>query len=111
MKKILKVLLKSFFFVPAIFVTLFVIVLYSPGIPVNIWIMLTSLWGTGFILSFNKFLGSSLGIIFSIIVFLNQEELWMPIDLTPYIIAIIIYYLVCGYLVYKYNKSHKHNIH
>lgn len=111
MKKILQVLLKSLFFVPAILLTFFVIVLYSPSIPLGIWIMLASLWGTGFILSLNKFWGSSLGIVFAIIILIYEESLWMPISLTPYIIAMIIYYAVCGFLVFKHNKRNKNKIH
>ena len=101
MKKIANIIYKVIFFIPAIWVTFIIMVLYSPTLSVDKWIILAILWGSGFILSLNKVWGSCLGIALAIILLVVEESLWMPISLTPYLIAIIIYYAMCSFIVFR----------
>lgn len=99
--------LKVLYFLPAIIGTFLIIVLYAPNIPVSLLFTLVFLWIGSGLLAFNCTIGAICGLISAIVLLFIMDGEYMHIDITPYMVAYIIFYLGCGVIVFKGNKKRK----
>ncbi len=99
--KIMKMLLKSTLFIPAIIGTFMIVFLFAPRIPFLLLITLILLWLGSGLLAFNKVCGGVVGLMSPIIFLITTQGQHMHVNPTPYSIMYMIFYVICGFLVFR----------
>ncbi len=102
---IIKMLLKLILFIPAIIGTFMIVVLYAPNIPLSLLITLILLWLGSGLLAFNRYIGGFVGIMSPVLLLIIMQGEFMHINPTPYSIMYMVFYAVCGFIVFKTNKN------
>lgn len=102
---IIKLLLKAILFVPAIIGTFLIVVLYAPRIPLLLLITLLLLWVGSGLLAFNKVIGGVVGTMSPILLLIIMGGQHMHVNPTPYSIIYMIFYAICGFIVFRANKN------
>lgn len=98
---------KLYFFIPAIFSTVFTVViglLIGGAVPLwYAWVLL--MWGSGILLSKGAVWGSILGILPGIhIIYMSTQYTGQVINELPIGLVLVVYYLICGIVVWKQKK-------
>lgn len=100
---------KTLFYIPAIVSVIFYGAVALIGIgsisPVVIaWIALFCI--SGFIMGKGRFLGALFGMLPAIyIIYMGSQETGQVFKETPIGIAVLLFYLVCGYIVYRKTRN------
>ena len=102
--KIIKIMLKAILFIPAIIGTFLIVVLYAPNIPLLLLITLLLLWAGSGLLAFNKAIGGVVGIMSPALLLLIMHGEFMHVNPTPYSIVYMIFYAICGFVVFRANR-------
>ncbi|WNF38882.1 hypothetical protein RJD24_10865 [Bacillaceae bacterium IKA-2] len=102
---------KIIFYIPAIiFAILYGVVAISNigAISPIVVVWLALFFFSGFILNKNVFWGSLLGTLPAIhLIYMGTQETGQIINEIPIGIVILIFYIICGYFVYRNNKKSK----
>lgn len=101
-------LLKIILFMPAIIGTYIITVLYGPTIPISLIFTFVFLWIGSELLAFNKVIGSVIGIMSPVLLLIIMHGEYMHVDHIPYSILYIVFYIVCGFIIYRNNKKRTH---
>ncbi|MFI3227724.1 MAG: hypothetical protein R3Y09_10020 [Clostridia bacterium] len=99
--KIIKILLKAILFVPAIIGTFMIVVLYAPRIPFLLLMTLLLLWVGSGLLALSKPIGGLVGIMSPILLLIIMQGEHMHVNPMPYAVMYMVFYAVCGFLVFK----------
>lgn len=102
--KIINMLFSIMLFVPAIIGIFFIVVLYSPNIPITLVFTLLFLWCGSGLLALNKAIGAISGIMSPILLLIIMQDEFMHVNPTVYTILYMVFYAVCGLIVFKRNK-------
>lgn len=108
-----KTILKLLYFAPAILVTAFMLWVGFENIirldgPYWIYVIVATFWISGALLSLKKWYGGVIALIIPIGDCIYAQSGFaghMHIDTLPYIIGLAVFYIVCGYIVYKTNNK------
>ncbi|MUV38941.1 hypothetical protein JNUCC1_02813 [Lentibacillus sp. JNUCC-1] len=101
---------RSLFFIPAVIFTVLygavaildTITAVSPV--VLVWLALFFI--SGFLLIKNIYWGSLLGILPAIhMIYMGTQETGQIINETPIGIVVLVFYVICGFIVYRWNKK------
>jgi hypothetical protein len=104
---------KSIFYIPAIISTIFYGLIAISNIGaispiVVVWVAFFFI--SGFILNKNVFWGSLFGTLPAIhLIYMGTQETGQLINEMPVGIVLLIFYIICGYFVYRNNKKAKSN--
>ncbi len=97
------------FYIPAIIFTLLygILALNGVGAISSVVLVWLALWFiSGFTLSKGRFWGCVFGVLPAIqLIYMGTRETGQIISETPIGIAILIFYVICGYWVYRNNKA------
>ncbi len=103
--KILRYGFKALCVLPPIILLVFLFLVQAMGISFEHILAISLMFTGSMLLIYNRWIGGVVGALPMIYFLVLEMSSPSWIDPTPYLIAFIVYYLICGAIVFKFSKK------